>query len=77
LDITKINSRLLTEFDKNFKNENPNIKFAIFCFINDVKIDLVHDPHRLIKPIEIIKLPTPTINPISIPTKPAYVCGII
>lgn len=42
LDISTINSRLLSEFDKNFKNENPNIKFAIFCFINDVKIDLVH-----------------------------------
>ena len=54
LDITKINSRLFSEFDKNFKNENPNIKFAIFCFINDVKIDLVHYPHPLIKPIEII-----------------------
>jgi hypothetical protein len=54
LDITKINSRLLSEFDENFKNENPNIKFAIFCFINDIKIDLVHYPHQLIKPIEII-----------------------
>lgn len=54
LDISTINSRLLSEFDKNFKNENPNIKFAIFCFINDVKIDLVHYPHHLLKPPEII-----------------------
>jgi predicted nucleotidyltransferase component of viral defense system len=55
LDITAINDRLSVEFDKNFKNENPNIKFAVFCFINEVKIDLVHYPHNLLKPLEVIE----------------------
>lgn len=53
LDITKINSKLFSEFDKNFKMKIQTLN-SVICFINDVKIDLVHYPHHLIKPIEII-----------------------
>jgi hypothetical protein len=55
LDITLINEQLKTIYGKDFSNENPNLKFAIFCFINEVKIDFVHYPHQLLKPIETIE----------------------
>jgi len=55
LDITLINEQLKTIYGKDFSNENPNLKFAIFCYINEVKIDFVHYPHQLLKPIETIE----------------------
>jgi len=55
LDITLINELLKTIYGTDFSNENPNLKFAIFCFINEVKIDFVHYPHQLLKPIETIE----------------------
>jgi hypothetical protein len=55
IDITLINELLKTIYGKDFSNENPNLKFAIFCYINEVKIDFVHYPHQLLKPIETIE----------------------
>lgn len=54
LQIESINNALEERFGVHYRNETPSIKFAIFAFINDVKIDLVHYPHPLIKPIEVI-----------------------
>lgn len=54
INISELTSVLQSKFTKNFSHENLNIKFAIFCRINDVKVDLVHYPHPLIGEIEII-----------------------
>lgn len=55
LSIDSLNLVLKSEYGNGFINENPNIKFAIFCYINSVKTDLVHYPHLLLKPIETVE----------------------
>jgi predicted nucleotidyltransferase component of viral defense system len=55
IDITLINEQLKTIYGKDFSNENPSLKFTIFCYIKEVKIDFVHYPHQLLKPIETIE----------------------
>lgn len=54
-EVEIINELLLEEFTTGFINENLTIKFAIFCRINDVKVDLVHYPHNLIAEPEIVE----------------------
>lgn len=46
---------LQKRFGNDFKNENPNLSFGLFCFINQIKIDLVHYPHPLLKPVQLIE----------------------
>ena len=53
-EVETINKLLLKEFTTEFVNENLNIKFAIFCRINNVKVDFVHYPHNLIEEPEIM-----------------------
>ncbi len=38
------------EFGKGFENRITNPHFGIFCFINNVKVDIVRHPHPLIRP---------------------------
>jgi hypothetical protein len=45
---------LQKEFASHFVNEKLNINYAIFCRINNVKVDLVYYPHPIIDEIEII-----------------------
>jgi len=45
-------SSLLKTFGEEFVYRGNYTKWGIFCFINDVKIDLVHYPHNLIGQIE-------------------------
>jgi hypothetical protein len=51
-------SRLITALEDAFGNrfsyKHQHTKFGIFCFIDNVKVDLVHYPHPLIKPHESI-----------------------
>ena len=54
LEVETIHKLLLKEFTTGFINENLNIKFAIFCRINNVKVDLVYYPHNFIEKPEII-----------------------
>jgi hypothetical protein len=52
----KLLSNLLQKrFGNDFKNENPKLSFALFCFIHQIKIDLVHYPHPLLKPVQVIE----------------------
>jgi hypothetical protein len=46
---------LQKRFGNDFKNENPKLSFALFCFIHQIKIDLVHYPHPLLKPVQVIE----------------------
>jgi predicted nucleotidyltransferase component of viral defense system len=38
------------KFGDSFDNKSTNPRFGIFCFVNEVKIDIVRFPHPLIRP---------------------------
>ncbi len=40
-------------FGNKFKYEGNFSRFGIFCFIDDIKIDIVHYPHKIIAPLDI------------------------
>jgi predicted nucleotidyltransferase component of viral defense system len=45
---------LKKEFADNLELESKNPKWGIFCFIDNIKVDIVHYPHPLIQPPEIV-----------------------
>lgn len=45
---------LIHEFGVSFIYDGGGSKWAIFCYIDQIKIDIVNFPHPLIRPIEII-----------------------
>jgi predicted nucleotidyltransferase component of viral defense system len=45
-----ITSALKSKFQDNFIMEEKQARFGIFCFINEVKVDIVRHPHPLIRP---------------------------
>ena len=45
---------LQEEFSANFIYENTPNKWAIFCYINNIKVDIIHYAHPQIAPFEII-----------------------
>jgi predicted nucleotidyltransferase component of viral defense system len=50
---------LQEKFGDAFDNKSTNPRFGIFCFVNEVKIDIVRFPHPLIRPevtIECIRM---------------------
>ncbi|CAN5425862.1 hypothetical protein BH09BAC5_BH09BAC5_02350 [soil metagenome] len=53
-DINSIETVLEKEFGNDFIYEHQNIKWAIFCKIKNIKIDLIYYPHKTIAPVEII-----------------------
>jgi predicted nucleotidyltransferase component of viral defense system len=52
-DIKAIEKALEKEFGNDVVYEHQNIKWAVFCKIKNVKIDIVHYPHEPIAPFEI------------------------
>jgi predicted nucleotidyltransferase component of viral defense system len=38
------------KFGASFVNRSTNSRFGIFCFVDDVKIDIIRHPHPLIRP---------------------------
>ena len=54
-DNDEIVSALQKEFQHRFDNRTSTPRFGIFCFIDDVKVDLVRHPHRLIAPQKLIE----------------------
>jgi predicted nucleotidyltransferase component of viral defense system len=40
-------------FHEKFDNRKVHSQIGIFCFINGVKVDLVHFPHKTILPVEV------------------------
>ncbi len=47
---TTIIHALEKKFKGKFDNKSTNPRFGIFCFIDEVKIDIVRHPHPLIRP---------------------------
>ncbi len=47
---SEIIQALEQKFKSSFDNKTTNPRFGIFCFIEDVKIDLIRHPHPLIRP---------------------------
>ncbi len=46
----EIVTALQDTFSSKFDNRSTNPRFGIFCFIDDVKIDIVRHPHPMIRP---------------------------
>lgn len=38
------------KFSSSYVNRSTNPRFGIFCFINDVKVDIVRHPHPILRP---------------------------
>ena len=45
---------LMNEFGKGLGIESKSIRWGIFCYINDIKVDIVYHPHAPIKNIEVV-----------------------
>lgn len=43
---------LKKEFGDGYRTESKNVRWGVFCYIREVKVDLVHYPHPLIDNIE-------------------------
>lgn len=52
---TSIIHALEKKFKKAFDNKSTNPRFGIFCFIDEVKIDIVRHPHPLIRALQNIE----------------------
>jgi predicted nucleotidyltransferase component of viral defense system len=46
----EIISALENKFGYTFENKSTNPRFGIFCFVDNVKIDIIRHPHPLIRP---------------------------
>src|SRR5271169_4871395 len=40
------------EFGKNYSSESKTARWGIFCYLDSVRVDIVHHPHPLISDIE-------------------------
>ena len=47
-------SQLEESFGENFKYENARAQWAIFCFINNIKVDIIHYKHEQIAAPELV-----------------------
>jgi predicted nucleotidyltransferase component of viral defense system len=54
IDFNLIISQLETTFQNRFVYKQQQTQFGIFCFIDDIKVDIVHFPHKPIADIEIV-----------------------
>lgn len=52
-DAEVIVKELKKEFGKGYSVESKTARWGIFCYINDVKVDIVHHPHPLISDVEV------------------------
>ena len=52
LDHEKINEALKNTFKEGYRSESKTLKWGIFCYLNDVKVDIIHHPHPIIAEIE-------------------------
>jgi predicted nucleotidyltransferase component of viral defense system len=51
-EIQQMDSALKEKFGIKYFTESKNKKWGIFCFINNIKVDIIHHPHTLISEIE-------------------------
>ena len=52
VDIPALREVLKVRFGDSFREEGKELKFGLFCFINEVKVDFVRYPHQLVRPVE-------------------------
>ena len=52
-DHEPIVNALKKEFGKGYSTESKYARWGIFCYLDDVKVDIVHNPHPLIDTVEI------------------------
>jgi predicted nucleotidyltransferase component of viral defense system len=52
LDQSNIRDELIDQFGSQLLFEEGHKKWALFCFIRDVKVDIIHYPHHLIDSIQ-------------------------
>jgi predicted nucleotidyltransferase component of viral defense system len=48
---SEITDELKKEFGSSFDYKAANERFGIFCFVDDIKIDIVQHPHTIIRPM--------------------------
>lgn len=48
----KIIQTLENKFEGAFKYRTTNPRFGIFCFVDEVKVDIIRHPHPLIRPLQ-------------------------
>ena len=53
IDFNHIITQLETTFQNRFEYKQQQTQFGIFCFIDDIKVDIVYFPHKPIAEIEI------------------------
>ncbi|MDP2385523.1 MAG: nucleotidyl transferase AbiEii/AbiGii toxin family protein [Bacteroidota bacterium] len=53
-DFLSLGDFLEKKFNKDYESEKPDLSFALFSRINNIKTDFVYYPHKLIAPIETI-----------------------
>jgi len=46
---------LINEFGNNYSTESKSARWGIFCYINNIKVDIVYHPHPLIQEIETVE----------------------
>ncbi|MBL7703066.1 MAG: nucleotidyl transferase AbiEii/AbiGii toxin family protein [Ferruginibacter sp.] len=51
-DQEKIVQALKGAFKNGYQSESKTLKWGVFCYLNDVKVDIIHHPHPLIGSIE-------------------------
>ena len=54
-DYELIVKELKKEFDKGYRAESKTARWGIFCYLDNVKVDIVHHPHPLISETETIQ----------------------
>jgi hypothetical protein len=54
-DFIELAAILSSEFGNTFVYEKSPVKFGIFCYIDDVKVDIIHYPHLPIRQTETIE----------------------
>ncbi len=52
-DHDKIISALINEFGKTYRTESKSVRWGIFCYLEDIKVDIEFYPHALIRGIVI------------------------
>ena len=51
-DVENLSKVLENKFKQKYFFEKPHSKIGLFCYINNIKVDLVYYPHQLIEPTQ-------------------------
>ena len=54
-DHDNIITALKAEFGNNYSTESKHVRWGIFCYLDDVKVDIVYYPHLPIQKVDVIE----------------------